>query len=347
MLVPSSLVQFWYTCAMATYQERDGRIRAIIRRKGHPVKSKTFGRKSDAVKWARKVESDLDHGGFVESKESVKALMLRYRDEVSEKKRGWKWEQTRIDNIIKQPWSDMKASDCADELNDWAQRRRKEVSDATVNRELNILSGVFTHAMKFWRVKLTRNPVSIVVRPPNSKARNQRINQAMVDKFWNHDRGREHSIRWYVPIMVEFGIETALRLSEMCNLEWDHIHEDESWLHVVKSKNGDDRKVPMSPRAIELLKLVPKDTDNVFPIQEGSFGVIFRKVCKELRIVDLHFHDTRHEAVSRLARIYPVLQLAAISGHRNLKSLQVYYNPTIQELVQHMHGAAQPMLRHP
>lgn len=332
---------------MATYQERDGRIRAIIRRKGHPTQSKSFDRKTDAVKWARKIEAELDSGGFIESKESVAALLKRYREEVSSDKRGWKWEQTRIDNIIEQPWSALKASECGDALNRWAQKRRKEVSDATVNRELNILSAAFTYAIKIWRIKLHHNPVKDVARPPNNKARNRRLSAQEVSKFWQHHRGRDHSIRWYIPIMVEFGIETALRLSEMCNLEWADVHDDESWLHVTKSKNGDDRKVPMSPRAKELLKMVPHDTDNVFPVQEGSFGVTFRTVCKELGIKDLHFHDTRHEAVSRLVKIYPVLQLAAISGHRNLRSLQVYYNPTIQELVQHMHGAVQPTPQHP
>lgn len=326
---------------MATYQERGGRIRAIVRRKGHAPVSKSFDRKTDAVKWARDIESGLDKGHFVQSKESVAAVLERYRDEVSCDKRGWKWEQNRLTAIIKQPWSALKASECGDELNRWAQKRRKQVSDATVNRELNILSAAFTHAIKIWRVKLHRNPVSDVARPPNNKARNRRLSAAEVQMFWQHDRGREHSIRWYIPIMVEFGIETGLRLSEMCNLEWSQVNEAESWLHVAKSKNGDSRNVPMSPRAKELLKLLPQGT-NVFPVQEGSFGVIFRRVCKELGIVDLHFHDTRHEAVSRLAKIYPVLQLAAISGHRNLKSLQVYYNPTIQELVQHMHGAGQP-----
>ena len=331
---------------MATYQERDGRIRAIIRRKGHPTQSKSFDRKSDAVKWARKIEAGLDSGGFIESKDTVASILTRYREEVSSDKRGWKWEQTRIDNIIKQPWASMKASDCGDQLHHWAQRRRKEVSDATVNRELNILSAAFTHAIKIWRIKLHHNPVRNVARPPNNAARNRRVSSEELGLFWNHDRGRTHSLRWYVPIMVEFGIETGLRLSEMCHLEWADVHADESWLFVAKSKNGDSRKVPMSPRAKDLLKLLPQGT-NVFPVQEGSFGVIFRRVCKELGIVDLHFHDTRHEAVSRLAKVYPVLQLAAISGHRNLKSLQVYYNPTIEELVQHMHGAGQPMPQRP
>lgn len=340
MRVLAGLVHRWYSIDMATFQERDGRIRVIVRRKGHPSKSKTFSRKSDAQRWARAIEGRLDSGGFIESKETVAELLARYRDEVSEHKRGWKWEHTRLNNIIALPWSQLRASECADELNDWAQQRRKEVSDATVNRELNILSGAFTCAMKLWRVKLHRNPVSLVARPSNGKPRNRRLTPAEIEQFWQHSRGRLHSVRWYVPFMVEFGVETALRLSEMCALQWEDVHEAEHWLLVKTSKNGDSRKVPLTARAIELLSMLPRSDLGVFPLNEGSFGAIFRNVCKELGIKDLHFHDTRHEAVSRLAKIYPVLQLAAISGHRNLKSLQVYYNPTIEELVQHLHDAA-------
>lgn len=328
---------------MPTYQERDGRVRAIIRRKGQPSRSKSFDRKSDAVKWARKVEANLDAGGFIESKDTVADLLKRYRDEVTVNKRGWKWEQTRLNNIIELPWAQMRAADCSDNLHFWAQARRKQVSDATVHRELNIISAAFTHARKVWRVKLLANPVSTVLRPPNSKPRDRRVTAAELAALWKHDRGEEHSIRWYIPVMAEFGIETALRLSEMCALEWEDVHADANWLFVAKSKNGDSRKVPMSPRAKELLELLPRSTAWVFPTNEGSVGAIFRKVCKELGIKDLHFHDTRHEAVSRLAKVYPPLQLSRISGHRSLKSLQVYYNPTIEELVQHMYGAGQPM----
>lgn len=330
---------------MPTYQERGDRIRVIIRRKGHKPASKTFARKTDAVKWARKMESDLDSGGFVEAKDSVDALLERYGKEVSEGKEGWKSELTRIGRLRAQPWAALRASECSDAINEWAFERRKKVKGSTINRELNVLSGVFTYAMKHWRLKIRTNPIKLVARPKKGKPRNRRISADELKKIWDHPFGREHTIRWYIPYMVEFGIETALRLSEMCNLEWADVHEAQRWLAVTESKNGDSRKVPMTARALELLKMIPRETDNVFPVQEGSFGTKFRLAMKEIGIVDLHFHDTRHEAISRLAKVYPILQLAAISGHRDLKSLQVYYNPTIEELVEHLHGGGQPMPR--
>jgi integrase len=331
--------------AMATFQERDGRIRAIVRRKGHPVQSKTFERKSDAVRWARKLESSIDDGWQSQSKETVAELLKKYRNEVSVDKPGWKWETTRIDKFLREPWTQQPAAQASDAISQWAEAQRKKVSNATINRELNVLSGVFTFAIKRWRIKLHQNPVKSVARPPKTKARKRRVLARELKAFWGIERGRDYTIRWYLPIMVEFAIETAMRLGELVALQWHDVHED--WVYVRQSKNGDDRQVPMSDRAVELLKLLPKERGGVFPVNAGSFGAAFREVCKELGLVDLHFHDTRHEAVSRLAGVFPILQLAAVIGHRDLKSLQVYYNPTVQELAQHMRGAVQPKPPHP
>lgn len=330
---------------MATYQQRGERIRAIVRRKGYPVQCKTFARKGDAVKWARKVEGEIDQGVPSASKDSVASLLKRYHEEVSPKKPSWKYEDICINMFLRLRWTQLPAAECHQHLADWIAHRCKTVQGATVNRQLNLLSAVFTRAMKYWGVRLHKNPVAMIVRPPKSKNRNARVSQSMVDTFWTMRRGRERTVRWYMPIMVEFSVETGLRLGEVCALEWEDVHEAESWLHVRKSKNGDERDVPMSKRAVELLGMVPRDTAYAFPVNKNSFGTAFRIAANELGLPALHFHDTRHEAVSRMAKVYPVLQLAAVVGHRDLKSLQVYYNPTIQELVQHLHDAGQPMPR--
>lgn len=330
---------------MATYQERGGKVRAIIRRKGYPLQTKTFVRKTDAVKWARKVEGEIDQGVPTAAKDSVASLLKRYLEEVSPKKPSWKYEDICIRGLLKLRWTQLPAAECQPHLAAWIEQRCKKVEGATVNRQLNTLSAVFTRATKYWGVRLHVNPVRLVVRPPKGRNRNTRVTPTMVETFWALRRGRANTVRWFMPIMVEFAVETGLRLGEMCALEWSNVHEGESWLEVLVSKNGEGRKVPMSRRAVELLGMLPRSTAHVFPVNKGSFGTAFRIACNELGLEGLHFHDTRHEAVSRMAKVYPVLQLAAIVGHRDLKSLQVYYNPTIHELVQHLHDAGQPMPR--
>jgi integrase len=329
--------------------QKDGstRFKAVVRRTGFKSSSKTFKTLEAAQKWARKTEGERDDGYAPPSTERVHVLLTRYRNEVTPHKSGYRWETTRINRFVKLPWASLPASDCSDAISHWTEARRRKVADSTINRELNVLSSVFTHAMKRWRIKLRENPIKSVERPPKTKSRKRRVRPQELAAIQRIATGRKYTIRWYLPIMFEFAIETAMRLGELCALEWDDVHTDESWVYVRPSKNGDDRQVPMSDSAVELLELLPKEKGRVFPVNAGSFGKTYRDVCKELGLVDLHFHDTRHEAVSRLARVFPILQLAAVIGHRDLKSLQVYYNPTVQELAQHMRGSAQPKPQRP
>lgn len=65
------------------------------------------------------------------------------------------------------------------------------------------------------------------------------------------------------------------------------------------------------------------------PIQSPLF---FRRSVKKCKIDNLKFHDTRHEACTRLAQLIPLLDLAKMIGHRDIKSLMIYYDATPTEI---------------
>jgi integrase len=327
---------------------KNGKVsyRVLIRKKGFPPVSETFDIKARAEAWARKTEREMDQRIYVvDTKQSVGELFQRYHDQVSPHKPGARWEQLRIKLILRtavfvhQTVGQVSYRD----LQAWRDARLQQVSGATVRRELNLISSVFTHAMNEWHVAMLGNPVARVKRPENPKHRNRRVSQTELDNLWAHFDVHICNNRTYVPWMFEFAIETGMRLSEICNLRWDQVNTQEHWVYVVKSKNGDDRYVPLSERAIALLvgtRLANAKEMRVFPVNAGTVGVEFRAACKALGIIDLHFHDTRHEACSRLAKIYTVMELAKIIGHRSIKSLLVYYNPTAEELAQKMRPAS-------
>jgi len=132
-----------------------------------------------------------------------------------------------------------------------------------------------------------------------------------------------------------FAIETAMRAGEIVNLTWEHVHLDESYVHVADSKNGYARDVPLSTRAKEIIQMmVGVDDVRVFKVASNSRDAMFRNARDRALIEDLHFHDSRREALSRLAKKMDVLQLARISGHRDLRVLQnTYYAPKVSDLV--------------
>jgi len=80
----------------------------------------------------------------------------------------------------------------------------------------------------------------------------------------------------------------------------------------------------------ELMKGV--GSHQVFTVKDASFDTLWRKLRDKCEIEDLHFHDSRHEACTRLARKLEVLDLARMIGHKDLRSLMVYYNATASEI---------------
>ena len=71
---------------------------------------------------------------------------------------------------------------------------------------------------------------------------------------------------------------------------------------------------------------------SVFCINSNSLDALFRKYRDKAGISGLHFHDTRHEAITRLAKKLNVLDLARMVGHKKLNQLMTYYNESAEEL---------------
>jgi integrase len=86
---------------------------------------------------------------------------------------------------------------------------------------------------------------------------------------------------------------------------------------------------------LELLSFLPDVEDGktpMFMLKADSLSKLFSKVCAMCLIDDLHFHDSRHEAITRLAKIINVLDLARMTGHRDIKQLQTYYNESAHNI---------------
>ncbi len=94
--------------------------------------------------------------------------------------------------------------------------------------------------------------------------------------------------------------------------------------------------MPLSSRAIQILESLPRAIrdDRVFPVSQGLVVQAWGHAVKRAGIEDLHFHDLRHEALSRLAEkgCFSVLELATISGHKTLQMLKRYTHLRAEDL---------------
>lgn len=330
-----------YQNIMATYQKRGGKWRAIIRRANYPSMSKTFPTKKLAEEWALSIEAPMTAGELEISKElkliPVSALIRRYIAEVTPTKKTAKNERDRLNatlrgfpHLFNKPIEQFTKKDVAE----WRDERLKTVKPSSVSREWASLSAVFTTAIEEWDLPIKSHPFRDANRPSKGKDRYRRITDEEIETMlmaldWREElRLQKHYVAW----SFLFAIETAMRSGEILSLEWSDI--DGRLAHLRETKNGTARAVPLSTEARRLLDLLPRDSDKLVPVSAANRDVVWRKARDKTDIADLHFHDSRHEALSRMAKvIVNPMDLAKISGHKDLTVLmEVYYNPTNEHL---------------
>ncbi|MFZ6658810.1 tyrosine-type recombinase/integrase [Undibacterium sp. TJN19] len=311
--------------------------------------SQTFPIKAQAIAWAADRESELRKekaSGIVLGKTFAQACE-RYEEEVSSTKRGKRWESLRLNAmagvvISKKRLGDMLLVDITpDVIGKWRDQRLKVVTGSTVNREFNLMSHVFSTARDEWRW-MSESPTTKVRRPASALPRNRLVSGLEIEKLSlaaNYVDGSVIQKQQAVMVAFLFSIETAMRLGEVCGLREKDITGAVALLPMTK--NGTARRVPLSRRALELLSYLPEPVgdESIFMVSASSASTLFRKITKRCELDGddgVHYHDSRHEAITRLAKKLNVLDLARVTGIRDLKILNVFYNETAESMAQRL-----------
>ena len=237
----------------------------------------------------------------------------------------------------------------AQDLTRYRDMRLKEVVPSTVLRDFSYLSSVFAYAVKNLFI-IDKNPCLDVHKPSKSKDRYRRISQDEIDALLiacDYQVGQtpsqgKHWVGW----CFIWAIESAMRRGEIFGMTWGDVHKNH--VHLPVTKTDDPRDVPLSPIMRELLTCLPSydehdKKDNLFVVNVESFKTAFDRACVKASIKDLQFRDTRHEAISRFVKTQklPVELVAKITGHKKIETLlNVYYNPTADELYNAMYGGS-------
>lgn len=315
---------------MASYQKRGKTWRVTVRRKG-TTETKTFAKKDQAIIWAARIETDIAERRHVKIPDiPFSKLLERYRDNVSTVKRGERSEKLRIGVMLRDKLASVSVRKLsAPHAADWRDRRLKIVSSGTVRREFNLISHVCNIAVNEWKW-LKENPFAFVRRPPSPANRDRIYTVDQIERLTlalGEDTG---TIAGRVGVAFRFAIETAMRAGEICALNRNHINGKVATL--LSTKNGTNREVPLSPEAIRLIRLLPENSESLFNLNVRQIDTQFRVAKKKTAIQGMNFHDTRHTAVTRLAKLFPVLALARIVGHRNINMLLIYYNESAENM---------------
>ena len=316
---------------MASIKKRGDSWRARVY-VNHERDSGTFPTKAQAIQWAHKREAELTGGRLPDN--TVKDALRRYATDVAPTHRGQRWEEVKCKHLEGDPLAAvrlpaLKAGDIAA----YRDRRLQAVSGATVRREMNLLQSVFKRCRTEWHW-LNIDPFADVERPPQPASRKRRVTQDEINRITlalGYLGAKPETVSDRVAMAFLFAIETAMRSGEILGLQWADVGEKS--VNLPLTKNGDARSVPLSLRARELLALLPR-TDPVFGLDSAQRDALFRKARNRAQIPNLHFHDTRSEAIWRLSKKLDVMELARVIGHRDLKSLMIYYNASADELAE-------------
>ncbi|MFC7049528.1 tyrosine-type recombinase/integrase [Emcibacter nanhaiensis] len=319
---------------MASIRKHGKKWQADIRLKGLR-RTKLFKTKMEAQQWAIKQE-EFVHPGLHGVNWTFRDAMQRYAKEESVKKRGARWETIRLNKLCRHPIADLTLLDLTPEdFKKWI-KDQTDLAPGSILRELQVMSGVLECAINDWNWAVD-NPIKRVRKPSKPQPRDRRISDAEIASILKilefENEGPAKSLRQEIAVAFLLAIETAMRQGELWGLEWERVDLQKQYLRLPMTKNGFRRDVPLSKRAVELFGyLGPRKSGKVFSVKQKSAGTIFRRSVKLAEIENLTFHDTRHEAISRLARKLDVLDLARMVGHRDPRSLMIYYNASASEI---------------
>lgn len=271
----------------------------------------------------------------------------RYKKQVSILKKGCEQEQYRLRKIAssflgKKVIRSITSVDIAtyrdQRLNAINERTQKPISAATVRLELSVLSNFFDIARIEWGL-CDGNPVVNVRKPKTPPGRDRRLTAREDRQILRYCFGHANKELYSIVVIA---LETAMRQGEILGLCWEHINLKSRIAHLPDTKNGTKRDVPLSIKARDaLIRLGVKQRGKVFEYTSNGLKSTWRFMIQKLKIEDPpHFHDLRHEAVSRLFELgtFDMMEVAAISGHKSLSMLKRYTHLKAGKLVKKLEG---------
>lgn len=359
---------------MAYISQRGEYWRAEVRRRGYKPVYRSFDTKQQAQQWARRVESEMDSGAYVDRTEAerttLREALERYRREIVPEKRHPYQENRRIERWIDNPLSyrtlaNLRGADFAKYRD---ERRAAGRAENTIRLELQLVSHLFEIARKEWGLESLPNPLKNIRKPSGSRARDRRLNPGEFEAL--HAQLSASNNAWAAPAF-ELAIETSLRQGTLFSLQWPWIDLKSRLVTFPAEARGSDNKgvpsvLPLSSRAVTVLRHLAALAEAPIRLEDprANFGPVnvdpsrlkgpvfqttanavlcvwkrsLQKVSKSLpNVKELRWHDLRHEAASRLFEkgLHP-MEVASITGHKSMQMLKRYTHLRPESLLERL-----------
>lgn len=324
----------------------------IIKRKGKPTyrEAETFDKKAAAVAFLKQREPELKSEGGIERARvrgiTVGAMIDKYVEE-SRKDIGRTKAQV-LETIKRYDLAKLGAADITsrDVLN-FAKDLARSVKPQTVGNYLSHLAAVLRLARPVWDIQLDPSVMKdafVAAKDmgltSKSEKRIRRPSLDELDKLMAFFGERQERAPAAVPMqkIIAYAIFSTRRQDEIVRPLWSNLDEPHTRLLVKDMKHpgqkiGNDVWVDLPPEALAIIRSMPRTEGRIFPYTADAISAAFTRACLTLGITHpempdherLHFHDLRHEGVSRLFEMgWDIPHVALVSGHRSWSSLQRY-----------------------
>lgn len=327
---------------------KTGKTRALIRRKGHKPTSKWFDRKRDAEAWAREVESALDRrqAAIVSATATVGQLIAEFRRIRLAAGRPVEPE-TNTHYMLEHLDEDLGVERVADLTPDrmvaWARHRREQGAGGyTVNMELSQLGTVLRHTASFLRLAIpdvvgsARPMLHYLQLISGGRRRTRRATDDELERLLAYLDERNR----IVADAVRVAAITGMRRGELARITWDDVDARRRAVLVRQRKHprrveARDEWVPLLGEAWDVVQRQPRiaGEPRVFPVSRETLTDSVTAATRALGIPDLHLHDMRRNATSRLREIgFDQHERKAIVGHRSDEIHERYIAVTPESL---------------
>ena len=319
---------------MGSIRQRNNKFQAQVRREGVSPVSKTFSKKKDAIVWVRGLEARIDAGEtHVVAPKAVTLgdLLKRYSEEITPLKKGRDPELRRLKRLLRDTISSTPLSKLNGPRLVTFRDRRMGDGIRAAQYDLVLIRHCLNIARKEWGVSLPSNPVNEIRVPNGIRHRERRLEEGEYEKLKVAAESCRNLLLW--PI-IEFALATAMRRSEILSLEWSNIDLGNGIATLPNTKNGKQRRVPLSISACNTLEQIPYESERLFTTTEYAIRQGWDRLVRRAGIKNLKFHDLRHEAISQFFESGLNLpEVSLISGHKDPRMLFRYTHPRLTHVL--------------
>lgn len=327
---------------MAHIKKQRGKYICEIKKKGFPGIYKSFHTLGDARKFARDVESQMERGVFEDYSgargTTLREILVRYRDEKTAVKKGWREETNTINKLIGHKIAlnslmTLRSHHIHKLMTELSHGRKP----STVNKYVNLICHAWRVAKREWGINLPpENPCDMVTFYKFDDTRDRVLTKdeyhtllqvAMVQDSAVNNSGnntvKKDRYR-HMTDVIKFAYQTGARQGEILKLKREHIDFDAKTCTFYDTKNKADRTIPLADETLIILKRHVFGKF-IFDCESSRLRKWFRCATRTAKISNFRFHDLRAcFCTNALLNGWSIGEVSAISGHKDWSQLKRY-----------------------